>query len=343
MSTLQSVGGRGEVDLDKRAITTEDDIVDLSELDRSDDQHSEPAPATRNGAAGDDEPGEEQPSAAASPPNRALSPAETGPVSDPVAQESDEEFDRWVAHRAPRLGSGRFASPPGIPRLASDARELPSGGAPRITSAADTVLCDEPTLPAAPSSRSWLRRTGPLSLPLGCLARPAAVVAALTLAAGGTAIAINASTTSTPHARPQLSTSDGPLIARGGNLASETLSATIAAVSSELHALAGAAPPAHRASHRPRKPRRHHTSRHHVRVPVQQHPTAVSERSTTAAQTTPASTPAPQTPSYTPPPTSAASSTSHTSTGSQNSSSQPAGPTRSSPLGGIGSCVSGCS
>lgn len=217
---------------------------------------------------------------------------------------------------------------------------MPSGGAPRIASAADTGPCDEPTVPAAPSSRSRLRRTGPLSLPRGRLARPAAVVAALTLTVGGAAIAINAVTTSRPHARPQISTSDAPLIAGQGNRASETLSATIAAVTSELHSLAGAAPPAHRASHRPSKPRRHHSR--HVRVPVQQHPTAVSERSTTAAQTTPASTPTPQTPSYTPPPPSAANSTSHTSTGSQNSSSQPAGPTRSSPLGGIGSCVSGC-
>lgn len=338
MSTLRSVGGWGEVDLDQRAITTEDDIVDLSELDRSDDQHSEPAPATQNGAAGHDESGEGQPSAAASPPNRALTRRETPPVSDTPAQESDEEFDRWVAHRVPRLGSGPSASPPGTARIAGDVRSLPSG--PRIASAPASVPYDEPTVPAAPSSRSRLRRNGPPSLPLGRLARPAAAMAALTLTAGGAAIAINAATTSTPRARPQISMSNAPLIAGQSNRASATLSATIAAITSEFHALARAVPPAHRTSHSRRKPRRHEASRH-LRVPVQQHPTAASERST-APQTSAATAPVPQTHSYTPPPTSAASSTSHASTGSQPSTRQPAGPTRSSPLGGIGSCVSGC-
>ena len=66
MGILRSVGGWGEVDLDQRAITTEDDIVDLSELDRSDDQPNQPAPATQNGAAEQDEPSEGQPPAAAS-------------------------------------------------------------------------------------------------------------------------------------------------------------------------------------------------------------------------------------------------------------------------------------
>jgi hypothetical protein len=207
MSTLRNVGGWGEVDLDQRAITTEDDIVDLSELDRSDDQHKEPAPATQNGTAGHDEPGEAQTPPAASSANHTAAPGETPPASDVLGHESDEEFDRWVAHRAPRLGSGPSASTPGTPRLASDARELPSGGAPRIASDTDSVPCDEPTVPAVTSSRSRLHRSGPLSLPLGRLARPTAAIAALTLTAGGTAIAINAATTSTPHARPQISTS----------------------------------------------------------------------------------------------------------------------------------------
>ena len=101
MSRLRNVGGWGEVDLDQRAITTEDDIVDLSELDRPDEQHNEPAPATQNGTAGH-EPGEAQPSAAVSPPNPDLAARETPPAGDAPGQESDEEFDRWVAHRAPR-------------------------------------------------------------------------------------------------------------------------------------------------------------------------------------------------------------------------------------------------
>jgi hypothetical protein len=46
MGILRSVGGWGEVDLDQRAITTEDDIVDLSELDRPRGQPNQPAAAT---------------------------------------------------------------------------------------------------------------------------------------------------------------------------------------------------------------------------------------------------------------------------------------------------------
>ena len=81
MGILRSVGGRGEVDLDQRAITTEDDIVDLSELDRSDEQPNQPAPATQNGAAEHDEPSEGQPPAAASRPH----PPET-PLTRPAAR-----------------------------------------------------------------------------------------------------------------------------------------------------------------------------------------------------------------------------------------------------------------
>jgi hypothetical protein len=339
MSTLRSVGGWGEVDLDQRAITTEDDIVDLSELERSDDQHNEPAPAIQNRAAGHDEPGEAETPPAASSPNLTAARGETPPASDVLGQESDKDFDSWVAHRASPLGTAPSTPTPGTARLASDVQGLPSGGAPRIASATAGVPRDESTALAATNSNR-LRRNGPLSLPLGRLARPVAAMAALTLTAGGTAFAINAATTSTPHARPQISTSHAALFVGPSNWTGDALSTTIAAVTSEFHALARAVPPAHRASHPPHKPRRHHASRH-TRVPVQRHARVVSEQSN-AAQAPPASTPTPQTQSYTPPATSAASSTSHTSTGSQTSSSQPAGPTRSSPLGGIGSCVSGC-
>ncbi|MGH2885374.1 MAG: hypothetical protein ACRDPA_22165, partial [Solirubrobacteraceae bacterium] len=85
MSRLRSVGGWGEVDLDKRAITTEDDIVDLSELDRSDDQHNDPAPATQNGAAGHDDAGEAQSPPAPSSPDR--TPGDTPLPSDALSRE----------------------------------------------------------------------------------------------------------------------------------------------------------------------------------------------------------------------------------------------------------------
>ena len=321
MSTLRSAGGWGEVDLDRRAITTEDDIVDLSELDRSDDQHNEPAPATQSGVAGHDEPGEAQPSPAASPPNRELTTRETPPASDAPGPESDEEFDRWVAHRAPRPGTAPSTPTPSTARLASDVQTQPSGGARTIASATAGVPCGGPTVPAVTTSRSRLRRSGPLSLPLGRLARPAAAMVALTLAAGGTAIAINAATTSAPPARPEMSTSNTARAAGQNSPLGDALSATIAAVTPDLRALARAVSPAHRASHPSRKPRRHHTSRH-PRVPVEQHPAAVSERTAASAQTSPA----PQTYNYTPAPA-ASSSTSQTTAGSQTqatSRSQPA-------------------
>ncbi len=317
MSTLRSVGGRGEVDLDQRAITTDDDIVDLSELDRSDDRHDEQARATQNGAAEPDEPSEGQPPAAASRPLR--TPAETPPASDAPGRESDEDFDRWVADRAPGLGSVVAASKPSTPPLASDARELASGDAPTAASGTAGVPCEEATVPPVTSSRSRLRRSGPLSRPLGRLARPAAAIAALTLGAGGTAIAINAATAGTPHARAQISTSNAALTAGPGNRASGALSATIAAVTSELHALARAVPPARRTSHPPHKPRRHRPS-HTVGTANHSHPATVSVQSTASAQPSPP----PQTYNSTPAPVTSSASQATAGSQTQASRSQPA-------------------
>ena len=187
MGILRSVGGWGEVDLDQRAITTEDDIVDLSELD-SRDQANQPAPTTQNGAAGQDEPGEEQP-----PPAAAIS-ADSAPGEAPPAQapdrEADEDFDRWAADRLPGLATARAASTPSPPPLAGDARDPAWGDAPIAASRAADVPCDEPTVAAVTRSRRPLRRARSLSLPLGGLARPAAAIAAVTLTVGGPAIAI---------------------------------------------------------------------------------------------------------------------------------------------------------
>jgi hypothetical protein len=137
MTTLRSVGGWGEVDLDRRAITTEDDIVDLSELDRPHDQPNQPAPATPNGAAEHHDPGEAQPSAATSSPNH--SPPETPPASGAPLDESGQEFDRWVAHHAPRLGAIASAPTPDTPRLAPDLREPTSTGERHHLAAAEAA------------------------------------------------------------------------------------------------------------------------------------------------------------------------------------------------------------
>ena len=292
MGNLRSVGGWGEVDLDQRAITTEDDIVDLSELDRSDDQPNQPAPARQNGAAEHDEPGEPQPPAAASQALR--TPAETRPPRDAPGRESDEDFDRWVAHRAPGLGSALAASKPSTPPLAGDARRPAPRDAATAASGTAGVPCDDPTVPPVASSRSRLRCSGPLSRPLGRLARPAAAIGVLTLAAGGTAIAINEVTTSTPHARPPVASSNAAaLIAGPSSRAGGTLSATFAAVTSELGVLARAVPRAPRTSHLLHKPRRHGSS-HRAGISNHRHP-AAGEQNATSAQTSPT----PRTYSYT--------------------------------------------
>jgi hypothetical protein len=284
MGNLRSVGGRGEVDLDQRAITTEDDIVDLSELDRSDDRHDEQAPATQNGAGEHDEPSEGQPPAAATQPHR--TPGEAPPASDGPGRENDKDFDRWVADRAPGLGSALAASKPSTPPLAPDAQDPAPGDAPTAASGTAGVSCEELTVSPVTRTRSRLRRIGPPSRPLGRLARPAAAVGALTLAAGGTGIAINAATTSTPHARAHIAASNAPQTAGPSNRAGDALSATIAAVTSELHALARAVPPARSASHPPHKPRRHRPS-HKVGTSNHSRPATLSEQSTASAQTSP--------------------------------------------------------
>ena len=313
MGILRNVGGWGEVDLDQRAITTEDDIVDLSELDRSHEQPNQPAPATQNAAAEKDELGEGQPPAATSRP--LPTPCEASPASD-APGESDEDFDRWVADRAPGLGSAVDSSKPSTPSLASDARELASGDAPTAASGTAGVSCKEATVPPVTSR---LRRSGPLSRPLGRLVGPAAAIGALTLGAGGTAIAINAATAGTPHARAQISTSNAALTAGPGNRASGALSATIAAVTSELHALARVVPPAQSTSHPPHKLRRHRPSPR-VGTSNHRHPATVSVQSTASTQTSP------PTQTYNSTPAPVASSASQATTGSQTQTtrSQPA-------------------
>jgi len=314
MGILRNVGGWGEVDLDQRAITTEDDIVDLSELDRSDEPPNQPAAATQNGAAEHGEPSERQPPPAASQPHP--TPLEVPPAGDALGGETDEDFDRWVADRAPGHVA---ASKPSTPPLASDARELAPGDAPTAASGTAGVPREEPTVPAVTSSRGRLLRVGLLSRPLGRLARPAAAIGALTLSAGGTAIAINAGTSTPPRAPSQISTSTPPPSARQSNWASDTLSATIAAVTSELHALARAVPAARSTSHPPHKPRRHRPS-NRVGTSNRRHPATVSEQSSTSAQTSPP----PQT--YNSPPAPVTSSTSQATAASQThaTKSQPA-------------------
>lgn len=301
MGILRSVGGWGEVDLDQRAITTEDDIVDLSELDRSDEQPSQPAPATQDGSGDPDEPSEAQPPATDQPHN---GPCEAPPAVNELGQGGDEDFDRWVADRTPTLGSAVAAAVPSTTRSAGDARRAaPGENVPRTASGAAEAACDDATVPAVTSSRRRLRHGRLLPRPLGRLARPAAVTGALALAAGGSVIAINAAVTGTPHARPRLATSNtAALIAGRGDRAANDLGVTIAAVDSELRALARAVPAASKTSHPAHKPR-HRRPSHKTGTSEHRHPTTVSEPSTASQTSTPSqtytSTPAPVTSSGT--------------------------------------------
>jgi hypothetical protein len=143
--------------------------------------------------------------------------------------------------------------------------------------------------------------------------------------------------------QPHSSTSNAALTADQKTPLSGALRPTIEAIAVQLRALARAVPTAPA----PRKlPRRH--AAQHAHTASQRHTTAVSATAAVAAgagahtQSNPAVGPAPetQTSSSTP-----ANTTSHTTAGSQTpatNSGQHAGPTNSNPLGGIGSCVSGC-
>lgn len=334
MGILRSVGGRGEVDLDQRAITTEDDIVDLSELDRSDEQPNQLAPATRNGAAGRGELGEGRPPATTSQSHPTSGEAPLG--SDSPGRESDEDFDRWVGDRASGPGVAVAASKQSSPLLTGDAREPAPGDAPTPASGIADVPCSEATVQAVTGSSSRQRQAAAQSRPPGRLTRQAAAIAAVVFIAGGTAIAINAATTDTPHARPGVATSSAAaLIAGRGNRAGATRGATIATVSSKLGAVGRAVPPARHDLHLLHKPP-HRGRSHHARISNHRHPTVVGGQRTASAQTstpsqTYASTPAPAASSGTSQATAGsqtqATSTTHATAGSQSqatSASQPA-------------------
>jgi hypothetical protein len=112
---LRTVGGGGEADLDMRAITDEQDIVELQE----------PDPTPENGAS--DQSGTlleserreapNGPRSSPAPPERTV--AHESHANGGLAAQSDEEFDRWASHSARRLRVGvpRHDSPAGTAHL----------------------------------------------------------------------------------------------------------------------------------------------------------------------------------------------------------------------------------
>jgi hypothetical protein len=266
--------------------------------------------------------------------------------------DSETDTDRFFERQAttPPRGVARQTIAAGTASLtitetpARSRRQLRIRGPRRLTRARENESPPPAPRHARPSGTFAGR---PLVL-AGCATLLAAIAAAAILA--------NSSPTSPRPGRNANAAIGATRAAHANNPLGGAFGATIATIAPELHALARVVLAARPSSPGQRKPPDHHVSRAGPRR-NQQHPTAVSqprpstETSTVVApaarahtESAPAITPTPETHSYTPP-TTGTSSTSHTSAGSQTpatSSSQPAGPTSSDPLGGIGSCVSGC-
>jgi hypothetical protein len=188
---LRSVGGGGEADLDMRAITTEDDIVDLDELYAAKE-------AERPARYASDQHQTDEPPALA--PTSTITRA--GPRRSGLGQETDEEFDRWAAQSARRPDvAASSSSPPGtarLPRIARRRRAHPpspvdsssrSDGA-RLRSAAQRAI--RPHLP----SQKLVRAGSVAALGL-CL-----------IAAAAVAIHTSISSTRGPRRQPQAHTVD---------------------------------------------------------------------------------------------------------------------------------------
>jgi hypothetical protein len=183
---LRSVGGGGEADLDMRAITTEDDIVDLDELYAA--EQAEKPTATRY--ASDQHQSHEPPA-----------PAPTSTITRPeprrggLGQETDEEFDRWAAQSARRPDvAASSPTPPGTARLPRIARTRRAHPPSPVDSSGHSD---------GASLRSAAHRALRPHLPSQKLVRAGSVAALGLCLIAVAAVAINTSTSSTPGARPQ--------------------------------------------------------------------------------------------------------------------------------------------
>jgi len=179
-----------------------------------------------------------------------------------------------------------------------------------------------------------------------------------TVAAAGIAIlaavAVTALGGQSAPRRLEGSTSNAAVTADQTDPLGDVLRPAIAAISTDLDALARAVPSVPSTSHPPRSLSRSHSSQQHhgaIRThttavggsnPATESRVAIDPGAQTQIQSSPTVGPAPETQKV---PSTAANTTSHTTAGSQTpatNGSQPAGATQSSPLGGLGSCVSGC-
>jgi len=120
---LRSVKGGGEADLDPRAITDEQDIVDLDQLRASADEQQASAVSPQPGRKSD-EPQQPQPPAPRSPEEPTVAPGQATAGRTTLAGDTDAEFERWAAHNARRFDivGSPHASPPGTAQLPTETR-----------------------------------------------------------------------------------------------------------------------------------------------------------------------------------------------------------------------------
>ena len=136
--------------------------------------------------------------------------------------------------------------------------------------------------------------------------------------------------------RRTATTHSAPILATAAGLAS-AVRITISTVDRELEALThratGQVHPGRRVIKRARvRPRRHHARTTQATSATQSQPVHVASPPTTSSQT----------PTSTQQPSASSGRSSAGGASSSSGSAHPAGPTNASPLGGIGSCVSGC-
>jgi hypothetical protein len=149
---LRTVGGGGEADLDLRAITDEQDIVELEEPDPS----PEHGPSDQSGTLLESERREAPngPRSSPAPPERTVAQESHG--NGGLAAQSDEEFDRWASHSARRLRVGvpRHDSPAGTAHLPGEPESrrrksrkpatVAGGGSPRSRRSAKSHAAETP-------------------------------------------------------------------------------------------------------------------------------------------------------------------------------------------------------
>ena len=149
---LRTVGGGGEADLDMRAITDEQDIVELQEPDPIPENGASDQSGTLLESEGRDAPNGPR-SLPAAPVRTA---AQEGDENGGLGAQSDEEFDRWASHSGRRLGvsvprhdlPAGTAHLPGEPQPRGRRSRQPAGldgrGAPRSRRTAKSHVRETP-------------------------------------------------------------------------------------------------------------------------------------------------------------------------------------------------------